>query len=149
MKDRATRHGADADSSKLGVGGLDFMLKDEGIREQIIAYIPALMEATEKKHLVAGKITFDIPVNMKDNSVEFWKAYFNAKEHKNEKEIERVHEYVEDVNVQNWETFEKVVDDFVSEQLSLVFLTKGSGSEDKVGIGIRNISSTNEFPRHI
>jgi hypothetical protein len=128
MKDRATRHS--------GVGGLNFMIDDEGIRQQMIAYMPALMGA--KKQLV-GK--FEIPVGLKDNSVEFWKAYFNAKEKLNKKTIEQVQKYVKEVNNKNWKEFHKAVDAFVSEQLKSVFLAKTSGSEDKVSI--RNIPPAN------
>jgi hypothetical protein len=95
----------------------------------MISYMPALMGA--KKQLV-GK--FEIPVGLKDNSVEFWKAYFNAREHKNENEISKVKKHVNNVNAHNWETFEKAVDAFVSQQLKSVFLAKTSGSEDKVCI---------------
>jgi hypothetical protein len=75
--------------------------------------------------------------------VEFWKAYFNAKEKLDDITIGQVQKYVKEVNNNNWKEFHEAVDAFVSGQLKSVFLAKTSGSEDKVCICIGNILLAN------
>jgi hypothetical protein len=116
-----------------GAGGLDFMVYDEGIRQQIIANVPQLMAQQGKQTLeVPGqKIKFKIPVSRKNNAAAFWQAYFNAKEGLDIKTIGQVQKYVKNVNNKNWKEFQEAVEDFVTSVLGKVFVGKG-GSEDKV-----------------
>ena len=67
MKDRATRN-------PEGHGGLDFMVADEGIVEQMMPVMPAVLLANPNGLSLA--LAEDYTVTVAVEKPEFWKAFF-------------------------------------------------------------------------